>query len=370
MLKPSGSWNPDPGKSADDMWILGKAKESPFRDFIKNLVADVYGGANPTLTRALFWSIAQGVHLPIVALLCAILPNLSRLEVYTNSGSTEMQLKFLDLVLQSRHVIKVHGRHISSLRSVEIHGNIGPCSNAIFDIFRTCAHIASMRTIVGTDFILRRYQSKTVWISSVKSVALENCVIDELTIRHIVLGMKQLKQFTYTQRAASEHWLQPRPNLENLCAALLDSVQGTLERLEITGIDQGIPDMDLYTGCLIHFASLHDVTVEYSSLLRTRNVVNRWSCALYAQLPNSVRKVRLDCESLKARYRDRPQIISCLLEVLLNTSAPSLANLKYLEMVTLDERTVDNLIEAGYVTRLAAAGIQLNFDGTHSPDDY
>lgn len=226
-----------------------------------------------------------------------------------------------------------------------------------------------MWTLVGVGFVLDGYQTKTEWVSSVKSLALQRCAIDELTIRHMVLGMKHLKQFTYTQLESAQR-PQSRPNLGSLCAALLDCARETLERLEITGLDRGIPDVDTYEGCLLHFASMQDVTVEYSSLLRARQIVNRWSCGLYAHLPDSIRKVRLDCWSLQAGYRYRPRIINYLLEVLLDESAPSLPNLECLEIASLDVRTVDNLIEAGYVIRLAAAGIQLNFDDVHSPDDY
>ncbi len=369
VFRPSGFWSPDPGKTTDDKWLLAKAKESPFKDFIDKLVADLYGESNPGVKQDLLRSIARGKHLPIVAFLCAILPNLSRLEIYTYFDSVRLQLELLDLVLQSRHLTKVDGSHFSNLRSVEIHGITGPCENTAFGILKTCAHIPSMWILVGVGFVLNGYQTKTEWVSSVKSLALQRCAIDELTIRHMVLGMKHLKQFTYTQRDSGQR-PQPRPSLGSLCAALLDCAQGTLERLEITGLDRGILDMDTYEGCLLHFASLHDVTVEYSSLLRAQHVLNRWSCGLYAHLPDSIRKVELDCWSLQAGYRYRPRIISCLLEVLLDESAPSLSNLECLGIASLDERTVDNLIEARYVDRLAAAGIQLNFDNVHSPDDY
>jgi hypothetical protein len=106
--------------------------------------------------------------LPIVAFLCALLPNLSRLEIHTCFDSVRLQLEFLDLVLQSRHLMKVDGSHFSNLRSVEVHGNAGPYSNTAFGILKTCAHIPSMWTLVGVGFVLDGYQTKTEWVSSVK----------------------------------------------------------------------------------------------------------------------------------------------------------------------------------------------------------
>lgn len=359
----------EPGERIDAKWILKRAKCGAFKQCINDLVSVVMGESDQNTKQTLLWSIAQGAELPLTAILLAILPNLTKLSIKLGSEFDYTEVEFLDLVLASGQLSTIGPNMFSNLKSVTVHCSDDDAHDTAFGLLRTCAHLPSMRTIVGLGIVLERSSKcQTLWDANVQCLILEHGALGENLIRTMVLGMKHWKQFTYAQ-TKTFNWENPRPDLKSILDALLDSARGTLEVLKVTGLMNACWNENAYGGRLLLFRSLREVTVEYGSLLKARDSGDWWSSSLYAQLSKSIRKVRLDCWTLRAGHRERTQIISQLLETNLDASAPSLPNLQYLEIACLNVKTTEPLIKAGYIDRFATAGMVLDFDDCYDSAD-
>jgi len=347
----------EPGERTDAKWILTEAKRGATEDVINQTVNDVVGQFHPDMKQNLMRSLAQGDEMPILTFLCVILPNLSNLEVQLRRDHHDRQLAILITVLQSHQLNNVNERRFTNLKTVKIHGAVYT-QGQTFDLLRTCAQILSVDTLSCVNCRLTSDTRRTFRSpSNVKYLELLQCALDTVTIQNMVVAMKQLKRFTYSQcePATQTH---PRPDPFGLRNALLHSARETLEVLEITGVGNFFLGRPAHIGPLNLFESLRHITADIEIL--TRGGWDTWSdgTELVNDLPQSVRRL-----GLGSRY-DTKFALDALNE-LSSPFTPSLLHLESLELIGLDEEYVQALRNAGRVDEFAALGIALSF-----PDPY
>ena len=332
----------------DTQWIVQDIKHGSLRKFVDDLLTEETGYQDCDLS-SILRCIENGDEEPIVSLILALAPNIVRMNVqlrHTHAG-------LMNVILRTARISTTPQNCFTNLKSATIKGGLVNIDDAYL-IVRACAQIPSLETLTAVRCSTYGGVSRFpgTFTSNVKHLTLEQCALSDREIVSIVQGMRYLKNFTYIHDDFAESH-DPRPRFSHIADALLISTEGYLETLQMTGLDEWLQWEKIYIGNLRSFKALRELIVDLGLLFKNHTGLRNY-IDLNAVLPVSIRSVRIDCEY-------HPEIIDDYLDLFMSKPLETSMSLERLELWGLRQSDIENLIDAGYDTQLAASGTKLAF---------
>lgn len=174
-------WSPpEPDEVAEADRIIAKCRDGVARKSIDNILADEQGRIDPDFKEELLQSIAAGDLEPIVGFLCALAPNIVKLDILQEPCN-----RLLEYMLRSAK----RQASFSNLQSVQIHDKVDSINYA-FNLLRTCAQSPSLISLAGFGCnSIGTPKFLSPFASNVRSLTLRQCSIGEELLRHLIHHM-------------------------------------------------------------------------------------------------------------------------------------------------------------------------------------
>lgn len=326
-----------------DSWSHGYLKP-----FLKDII--VWPGGVPPMvpsTDEMRTKIGQGDEGPMIAWLCALLPELNHIGIRVPDSPDTW--RYMGHVLWYGSLLRDKFRHLTTL---EIRGDTGAAwREEAFKMLQQGRAIKTVRTLIGWSCQSAiGHSAEATQDSDVERVVLRSCELSPLAVADFIKGMKQLRHFKYTQNTLSIA-LVGRPDTPTLRKALARH-SATLETPELIRLDLWYWAQDYY-GSFRCFGRLREITIEFRLLFDPKR--DDWSWSAHnptTELPASIERVHLMCDG-------QIDVLEELLNAWVERGCTGLPNLKTLRISGLVDAELKRIREAVYTSAMTMAAIQI-----------